>query len=145
MSHFRSALRRARPRYLRCMYDAYGACTPSRCVSTLIHGWLGPRGHPRFATNFWTRSWFAAADGWTRLPRKVTRWPPGNVRPRTPSDAYRRLPTLTDADSRCGAFAPSACDRVNPYPSVTGPLPWISDSLVFLLVPAFVSKSSLAV
>ena len=26
------------------------------------------------------------------------------------------------ADSRCGAFAPSACDRVKPYPSVTGPL-----------------------
>ena len=76
------------------MYDAYGACTLSRCVSTLIHGWLGPRRHPRLATNFWTRSWFAAADGWTRLPRKVTRWRPGNVRPRTLTDAYRRLPTL---------------------------------------------------
>ena len=38
------------------------------------------------------------------------------------TDAYRRLQTLTDADSRCGAFAPSACDRVNPYPGVTGPL-----------------------
>ena len=31
---------------------------------------------------------------------------------------HGRLPTLTDADSRCGAFATSACDRVNPYPSV---------------------------
>ena len=37
-------------------------------------------------------------------------------------DACRRLRTLTDADSRCVAFAPSACDRVKPYPSVTGPL-----------------------
>ena len=36
-------------------------------------------------------------------------------------DACRRLRTLTDADSRCVAFAPSACDRVKPYPSVTGP------------------------
>ena len=44
----------------------------------------------RLATNFWTRSWFAAADGWTRLPRKVTRWPPGNVRSRTLADAYGR-------------------------------------------------------
>ena len=35
--------------------------------------------------------------------------------------AYQCLQTLTDADSRCGAFAPSACDCVNPYPSVTGP------------------------
>ena len=103
-------------------HDTYGVCTPSCCVSTLIHGWLDPRGHPRLATNFWTRSWFAASDGWTRLPRKVTRWSPGNVRSRTLTDAYRRLPTLTDADSRCGAFAPSACDRANPYPSVTGPL-----------------------
>ena len=34
---------------------------------------------------------------------------------------HGRLPTLTDADSRCVAFAPSACDRVKPYPSVTGP------------------------
>ena len=41
----------------------------------------------------------------------------------TITDAYRRLPALTGADSRCGAFAPSACDRVKPYPSVTGPLP----------------------
>ena len=39
---------------------------------------------------------------------------------------HGRLPTLTDAYrrwfSQCGAFAPSACERVNPYPSVTGPL-----------------------
>ena len=49
----------------------------------------------------------------------------------TATDAYRRLPTLTDADSRCGAFAPSACDRVNPYPSVTGPL----------LIPSVMSSS----
>ena len=34
---------------------------------------------------------------------------------------HGRLPTLTDADSRCVAFAPSACDRGKPYPSVTGP------------------------
>ena len=56
----------------------------------MSHGWLGSRGQPRLATNFWTRSWFAAADGWTRLPRKVTRWPPGNVRSRTLADAYGR-------------------------------------------------------
>ena len=76
------------------MYDVHGFYTPSRCVSTLIHGWLGSRGQPRLATNFWTRSWFAAADGWTRLPRKGTRWPPGNVRSWTLADAYGRLPTL---------------------------------------------------
>ena len=40
----------------------------------------------------------------------------------TITDTYRRLPTLTGADSRCGALAPSACDCVNPYPSVPGPL-----------------------
>ena len=94
VSHFLSTHRRARPRYLRCMYDVHGVCTPSRCVSTLIHGWLGSRGQPRLATNFLTRSWFAAADGWTRLPRKVTRWPPGNVGSRTLADAYGRLRTL---------------------------------------------------
>ena len=43
----------------------------------------------------------------------------------TITDACRRLRTLTDADSRCVAFAPSACDRVKPYPSVTGPLHFI--------------------
>ena len=32
------------------------------------------------------------------------------------SDAVITLPVLTGADSRCGAFAPSACDRVKPYP-----------------------------
>ena len=72
------------------MYDVHGVCTPSRCISTLIHGWLGSHGQPRLPTNFWTRSWFAAADGWTRLPRKVTRWPSGNVRSRTLADAYGR-------------------------------------------------------
>ena len=90
VSHLLSTPRCARPRYLRCMYDVHGVCTPSCCVSRLIHGWLGSRGQPRLATNFWTRSWFAAADGWTRLPRKVTRWPPGNVRSRTLADAYGR-------------------------------------------------------
>ena len=45
----------------------------------------------------------------------------------TITDAYRRLPALTGADSRCGAFAPSACDRVKPYPSVTGPLPKLTE------------------
>ena len=39
----------------------------------------------------------------------------------TTTDACRRLRTLTDDDSRCVAFAPSTCDRVKPYPSVTGP------------------------
>ena len=39
----------------------------------------------------------------------------------TITDACRRLRTLKDADSRCVAFAPSACDHVKPYPSVTGP------------------------
>ena len=76
------------------MYDVHGVCTQSRGVSALIHGWLASRGQPRLATNFWTRSWFAAADGWTRLPRKVTRWPPGNVRSRTLTGAYRRLRAL---------------------------------------------------
>ena len=36
------------------------------------------------------------------------------------TDAYGRLRAL-GADSQCGAFAPSACDRVKPYPNVTGP------------------------
>ena len=76
------------------MYDVHGVCTPSRCVSALIHEWLVSRGQPRLATNFLTGSCFAAADGWTRLPRKVTRWSPRNVRSRTLTDAYRRLRAL---------------------------------------------------
>ena len=97
MSHFRSALRRARPRYLRCMYDAYGACTPSRCVSTLIHGWLGPAD-----TRAWLRIFEQEVDSRQPTDGRGCRekWRGdrlemyGHGRLPTLTDAYRRLPTL---------------------------------------------------
>ena len=49
----------------------------------------------------------------------------------TITDACRRFRTLTDADSRCVAFAPSACDRVKPYPSVTGPKQRLSNAVQY--------------
>ena len=51
----------------------------------------------------------------------------------TIKDACRRFRTLTDANSRYVAFAPSACDRVKPYPSVTGPLGSCVMKLVYIV------------
>ena len=82
-------------------HDTYSVCTISTVyvqnlavsLRWFTDDWPPADSHawPRI---FWTRSWFAAADGWARLPRKVTRWPPGNVRSRTLTDAYRRLRAL---------------------------------------------------
>ena len=110
-------------------YDTYGVCTmPTLHVHHLAVylRWFTDDWAPA-DTRAWLRIFEQEVDSWQPTDgrgcgEKVTRWPPGNVRPRTLTYAYRRLPTLTDADSRCGAFAPSACARVNPYPSVTGPL-----------------------
>ena len=115
VSHLLSTPRRARPRYLRCMYDDHG----------VLH-------HPAVSLGWFTDDWAPAdSHAWPRIFEQ-------EVDSRQPTDGrgcrekwrgdrlemydHGRLPTLTAADSRCVAFALSACDRVKPYPSVTGPL-----------------------
>ena len=98
----------------RCMYDAYGVhhlavslrrFTDARAPRTPVLG-------HEFLNKFIRSS--RRIDALAAKSDAVTAWK------YTITDAYRLLPTLTGADSRCGAFAPFACDRVFPYPSVTG-------------------------
>ena len=101
-------------RYLRCMY------TISLCLYADLRMIVPPR-TPALGHKFFNKKLIRSSrriDAAAAKNDAVTTWKC------TVTDAYRRLQTLTDADSRCGVFAPSACDRVNPYPSVTRPQAW---------------------
>ena len=103
-------------------HDNYGVCTMS---TVFVH-------HLAVSLRWFTDDWAPAdSHAWLRIFEQ-------EVDSRQSTDGrgccekwrgdrlemydHGRLPTLTDADSRCVALAPSACDRVKPYPSVTGPL-----------------------
>ena len=110
-------------RCLRCMY------TISLCIYADSR-MIGPPRTPALGHEFFNKKLIRGSRRMDTVAAKrdaVTAWKC------TATDTYRRLQTLTDADSRCGAFAPSTCDRVNPYPSVTGPLALESAGLLATL------------
>ena len=95
---------------------AYGVCTQSRCVSTLIHGWLGPREHPRLiGYEFLNKKLIRGSRRMDAVAAKsdaVIAWKC------TATDAYRRLQTLTDAYRRWFPVRGFCSFRVWPCQSV---------------------------